>query len=235
MTIFRELLFPKRCPMCDTILWEDEKSEGICVLCQKNSNVVGECICMRCGKRVKEGEEYCRDCKTRKHFFVRNQSLYLYQGKMKGAMYRLKYANRRCYAKTFAQKMAQVYGGWIKTNGIEGIVPVPMYWRKKRQRGYNQAEVLARELGKCLDISVYPDMVVRTRNSKPQKNLNYQERKNNLKNAFKIRQSEVKLRKILVIDDIYTTGSTMDEVSRVLLLSGAEAVYCLSVCIGKDR
>lgn len=235
MTIFRELLFPRRCPLCDVILWEDEKNGGFCRACQEKTVAVKDCVCEKCGKEVKQGEEFCTDCRRRKHFFEQNRSLYLYQGKMKGAMYRLKYANRRCYAKIFAEKMAQEYGGWIQKEGIEGIIPVPLYWRKKRQRGYNQAEVLARELGECLGIDVYPDLVVRVRDSKPQKKLNYQERKNNLKNAFKIRQSAVKLRKILVIDDIYTTGSTMDEVSRMLLASGVKEVYCLSVCIGKDR
>lgn len=236
ITYLLESLFPSRCPGCDEILYPEEKEQGFCKLCSKKIKRVDDNCCVICGKPIKKSqEEYCRDCKKKRHFFVQNKALYLYQTPMREAMYRLKYGNRRCYADVFAREAAEKYGDWISKNKVEAIVPIPMFKRKERARGYNQAAVLAHELQRQTGIPVRNDYVLRVRNSIPQKNLNNLERKNNVKNAFKIKQKGVKLKKILLIDDIYTTGSTMDEVSRVLLASGVEKIYGLSICIGADK
>lgn len=236
MTFFRELLYPRHCPGCDEILYQKDWSTGFCEICNEQMIRIKEPTCLKCGKPVKKEQyEYCYDCKRKEHSFLQNQSVYLYRGPMKKAMYRLKYSNRRCYAATFAKDAYERYGSWIKEKGIQAIVPIPMYKSKEKTRGYNQATVLAKELGKLTKLPVCEHLVVRVRNSTPQKELNDKERKNNLKNAFKIRKSDVKLKKILLIDDIYTTGSTMDAVSRTLTEGGIEKVYCLSICIGEGR
>ena len=231
-----DLLFPPRCPGCDELLYPEEKAQGFCKNCIGKIERVGDVCCVKCGKPLRFAqEEYCHDCRKKKHYFIQNKAVYLYQTPMKEAMYRLKYSNRRCYAEVFAKQAAKTYGDWIREHDIDGIVPIPMYKRKERVRGYNQATVLAQCLQREIGVPVYADYVVRIRNSVPQKNLKYPERKNNMKNAFKIRKKGVKLKKILLIDDIYTTGSTMDEVSKVLLTGGVEEVYCMSICIGADR
>ena len=236
MTIFREILYPDRCPGCDNILYDKERKRGFCQECASKTQLIGKTVCVKCGKRLKdETKVYCEDCKKLHHYFTQGKAGFLYDGPMKLAMYRFKYSNRRCYGRIFAKVLWEQYGRWMRENEIEGIAPVPMYGRKERQRGYNQARVLAEELGQKSGLPVYNHLVIRVQNSAPQKNLKYIERKNNLKNAFKIRKNAVKLRKILLIDDIYTTGSTMDAVSRVLLESGVEQIYGMSVCIGEDR
>ncbi|MDD6194926.1 MAG: ComF family protein [Lachnospiraceae bacterium] len=236
MTFFRELLYPRRCPGCDEILFQKEWSRGFCQTCDSKITRIGDAGCIKCGKPLqKVQEEFCYDCKRKHHFFEENRGVYVYRGPMKLAMYRLKYSNRRCYAKTFAREAYEAHGLWIKEKGIQCIVPIPMFPGKMRARGYNQATVLAKELGKLAGLPVYDNLVFRVRNSTPQKELNDIERKNNLKNAFKIRKSDVKLKKILLIDDIYTTGATMDEVCRTLRDGGVEQVYCLSICMGEGR
>lgn len=236
MPIFREILYPERCPGCDNILYPKERPEGFCKKCITKIEAVGDEVCIKCGKKLEDGrKEYCKDCKNTRHSFVQCKAAFVYEGPMKPAMYRFKYSNRRSYGKIFAEIMWKKYGEWMKSNGIQGIVPVPMYRPKERRRGYNQAGVLAKELGRRSGVPVYDNLVLRARNSSPQKNLNPIERKNNLKNAFKIRKSAVKLRKILLIDDIYTTGNTMDAVGVVLLEAGVEQIYGMSVCIGKDK
>ena len=236
MTFFREILYPRRCPGCDDILFPKDWNTGFCPKCDGNIKRVKDARCLKCGKPLqKEWKEYCYDCERKHHYFQENRGVYVYQGPMKPAMYRLKYGNRRCYARTFAQEAFETYGFWIKQKEVQCIVPIPMFPAKKRKRGYNQAAVLAKELGRLVGLPVCDNLVYRVRNSTPQKELNDAERKNNLKNAFKIRKSDVKLKKILLIDDIYTTGSTMDEVSRTLRDSGVEQVYCLSICIGEGR
>jgi ComF family protein len=228
------LVFPRRCPGCDIILLPKERKAGFCKKCQSRVHKIPDCHCQKCGKMLRTEAEYCGDCKTTKHFFVQNKAVYLYQGQMKPSMYHFKYGNRREYAKTFAQDAAKQYGDWIKRMGMEAIVPVPMYRGKERRRGYNQATVFAKELGKQMELPVYTDLVIRIRDTAPQKNLNQVQRKYNMKNAFKIKRNGVKLSHVLVVDDIYTTGSTMDGVAQVLLSAGVDEVYCLSVCIGKN-
>lgn len=104
---------------------------------------------------------------------------------------------------------------------------------QKRARGYNQAELLARELAVRLQAPVYPHYLIRRENTSPQKDLNQAARMKNLKNAFKIGRNKIKLRRILLVDDIYTSGATIEACTRTLLLSGAEEVYYTSVAIGQ--
>ena len=113
------------------------------------------------------------------------------------------------------------------------IIPVPMYKKKQRQRGYNQAETLAKEIGKKLSLPVDAKYLKRVRPTIPQKELGKKEREINLKNAFKTSENAVKLEKVLLIDDIYTTGVTMDEAAKALLRSGVKEVRFLVLCTGK--
>ncbi len=236
MTFFREMLYPTRCPGCDEILYQKDVTTGFCGKCEQQIIRVTEPSCIKCGKPIQHSqEEYCYDCKKKHHYFVQNKAVFVYRGPMKEAMYRLKYANRRCYAKILSREIYDKYKDWMIQNHIQAIIPIPMYLPKQRRRGYNQAAILAKELSKYAKLPSYSNLVYRVKNSTPQKELNDVERKNNLKNAFKIRKSEVKLKKILLIDDIYTTGSTMDAVSKVLLDGGIQEVYGLSVCIGEGR
>ncbi len=233
-----DLLFPPRCACCDTLLAKDEWEGGFCGECRENVVRVSKTHCMRCGRPIASPtEEYCADCRERgerggRKTFLQNKGVYLYRGDMKTAMYRFKYGNRREYAKAYARDAARMYGEWIRGQAFSLIVPVPMYKRKENLRGYNQAEVFAKELGKATGLPVRSDLVVRIRDTRPLKTLNAAERKNNLKNAFKIRRIGVKLNRILVVDDIYTTGSTLEGVAGALLDGGAHLVCGLSVCIG---
>ena len=112
------------------------------------------------------------------------------------------------------------------------MIPVPMYRKKQRLRGYNQAELLAREIADQRNLPLICDLVLRVKNTKPQKELEGKDREENLKKAFIITKNDVKLRKILIVDDIYTTGSTVDAIAEVLKKSGVEEIYFLSLCIG---
>ncbi len=226
----RHILFPPRCPGCDQLVEE----EGFCAKCKKEITVVTEPVCKRCGKQLEESwKEYCYDCHRKHHFYTQGKGVYLYEGPMKLAMYRLKYSNRRCYSRVFTAELMEQYQTWIKQKGIQAIIPIPMYKSKERRRGYNQAKVLARELGRQTQIPVEEHLVMRVKNTVAQKNLSDMKRKQNLKNAFKITGNRVQLERVLLIDDIYTTGSTMDAVSQALLQAGVQEIYFICICIGK--
>lgn len=153
---------------------------------------------------------------------------------MKRAMYRFKYSNRRCFARIFARQAAKDYSHYIKDMGIEAIIPVPMYEKKRRKRGYNQADAFARALSQELEIPMDRTIIRRVQDTTPMKQLNNVQRRENLQNAFKLSASGVRFRKVLLVDDIYTTGTTMDQVAKTLKLGGIEQVYGLCVCIGDD-
>lgn len=116
---------------------------------------------------------------------------------------------------------------------MEAVIPVPIHKNRRKKRGYNQAELFARELGKLLELPVDGEILVRTKDTTPQKKLDDRERKNNLKKALKIGKDSVQWKKVLVVDDIYTTGSTVDAAALVLKEAGVEEIYVLSIAIGK--
>ena len=112
------------------------------------------------------------------------------------------------------------------------IIPVPMFKKKEKQRGYNQAALLAADLSRMTGIPYSEEMLIRVRKTSPMKDLERKDRLRNLKEAFSIREPLSSIHKVLLIDDIYTTGATMDECSLILKDSGAREVYGIALCIG---
>ena len=190
--------------------------------------------CMKCGKTLDtEEEEYCGDCRILPKSFKRGFPVFFYEGAVKFPLYNFKYKNQRDLAVFFADCISRYYKKEIDRLGIDGIVPVPLHTNKKRKRGYNQAELLAEQLGKKFGKEVYPHYLVRNIDTSPQKELNDKARMKNLKNAFKIGQNTINLKKVLLVDDIYTSGATIEACTRVLLSAGAEEVYYTSVAVGR--
>ena len=232
-----ELLFPRRCALCDDVLpvvGADWKGSYICQKCKKNLQVVKEPVCKKCGKPLEnERAEYCMDCGRKKHAYTQGKAVFVYQGAIQSSLYRFKYLNRREYADFYADWAVMRYEKWRRQKNVQLIVPVPLHKNRQKKRGYNQAELFARALGTRLNIPVCTNLLVRERNTVPQKELNDTERKNNLKNAFKITQNIVQLSCILLVDDIYTTGSTMDAIATVLKRAGYRDIYFICASIGK--
>ena len=228
------LIYPPHCPVCDRLLVPEEYDQ-VHALCRQKLTRVEEPTCLHCGKPVASEEmEYCYDCagKHKDNPITAGKALYLYKGAAKQMMYRFKYGNRGSYADHFASLAADRYGDWIRRVGVEAVVPVPMYKRKERKRGYNQATCLAQALGEQLNLPVDRKRVTRVADTKALKLLTPEERKNNLKSAFHVEKSIVEYRKILLVDDIYTTGSTVETIAAQLREVGIEEVYFLTVCIG---
>ena len=228
--VLYSILFPRRCPICDHVI---VYGKDICEKCEGEILYITEPACKKCGKQLSSEErEFCPDCGRKKHYYKQGKAVFSYQKGMKRSMYRFKYAGRREYAAFYARVAKERMQRWILRHGIEVIVPIPMYKSKQRRRGYNQAEVFARCLGDYLELPVDGKMIQRIKNTVPQKELNDIQRKDNLKGAFHLQTNIVKYRKILLVDDIYTTGCTVDEVTKCFLAAGIEEIYFLTVCIG---
>lgn len=225
-----KLLFPTRCPVCDRIV--KPFGEKICLECLPKLRTVTHPWCMKCGKKIQGDEELCMDCRGRKHMFDRARTLYEY-GTAAPSLYRFKYKGRQEYADFYGEEMGKYLGEFIRRVSPDVLVPVPLHRKKLKSRGYNQAACLARALGKSLNLPVDEKLVKRIRNTAPMKRLNPTERQNNLKKAFNIGRNDVKLYdRIILVDDIYTTGTTLDEISALLKSYGVSEVYCVTLACG---
>ncbi len=223
-----ELVYPRRCPVCDEPAPYGEK---ICLSCMKKLKALRYPWCEKCGKKLNSESRICTDCEKRPHSFVRCRSVFEYPC-ISSAVYRFKYLGRREYAAFFAESSVKVLGDYIEGLNPDMITCVPLSNAKMLKRGYNQAGDYAEELSKLINVPFCEAAVKRVRNTAPMKLLSPAERQKNLKNAFKSGQNVVKSKRILLVDDIYTTGATMDACARVLLEAGAESVYCMTLASG---
>lgn len=225
------MVFPRRCPVCDEPV---PMGEGlICSRCRTKPQYITEPRCRRCGKQMMRGmTEFCHDCVQRRHVYDYGYALYDYQS-MRKSIYRFKYGKRCEYAAFYARDIWERLSDEICMMEADSIVPVPVHASRKRSRGYNQAELVAAELSRLTGIRMYENLVKRVRKTVPQKELTIQERQNNLKKAFNITTNVVKLNKTILVDDIYTTGSTLDAVALELRRHGVKSVYFIALCIGE--
>lgn len=227
--LFLQLMFPLRCPVCDGVV--RPFGEKICLECLRELKPLTPPWCMKCGKKMLAEGELCKDCRQREHKYIRGRALYEYSSAAM-SIYRLKYGKRQEYADFFGEEMARYLGEFLKECRPDAIVPIPLHRKRQRKRGYNQAQLLANALGRYTGIPVRGDLLRRVRNTAPLKRQNACERQNNLKKAFIIAQNDVKLDTIIIVDDIYTTGSTIDEAAAVLLQHGVKRVFYIALACG---
>ena len=227
--LFLELIFPGRCAVCDSVLAWGQKE--ICDECRKKIQYSDGEVCLKCGKSVREEEEYCYDCREKVHYFKQGTALFPYEY-IRTSLYRFKYSGRKEYAAFYGRQMAYRMEEKRHLWKPEALIPVPIHKKKLRKRGYNQAELIARQLSEYWKIPVLTNLVVRCKNTRPMKEIVGTDRQNNLKKAFKLGANDVKLNTIIIIDDIYTTGSTIDAVAKVCLEAGIPNIYFMTVSVG---
>lgn len=229
--LFLDMLYPRRCPVCHDIAVPG--GSRICNVCREKLKPITGPRCFRCSKPLKrEEQEYCKDCrKTR--LFGQGIGIFPYGSVLQESLFKLKYGKRQEYGSFYGQ-IAAVYSREIIRNwGVEIIIPIPLHRKRMEKRGYNQAELIAEALGKTLCIPVDSRLMKRKVNTRPQKELDYRERKQNMKNAFFLK-GENRYRRILLVDDIYTTGSTIEAAAELLKRNGAENVFFLTIAMGAD-
>jgi len=231
--ILLNLIYPRRCPVCNEALKQSDLYNYICAPCKAKLSYIKGNKCSKCGKPLEQfEEEYCYDCKKIKHIYERGFAVWAYDEEIKKSMYRFKYHNRREFADFYAKELADIYGVFIKHWECDVIIPVPLHKKKYKRRGYNQAALIAKKLSRRLEIAYDDSFLIRAVETKAQKELDDKERYNNLIGAFQIANNGVKYNKVIIVDDIYTTGATIDACARVLKDNGITKVYYLSACIG---
>jgi ComF family protein len=181
-----------------------------------------------------EKRDKCDDCKN-KHLDKLFSACSFDNKIVKEAIHRLKYG----YIKDLAGPLALLILTHLQTINAEidksfVIVPVPLSPKKKRRRGFNQSEEMGKIISNAAGIPLLSNVLLKTKESKPQMELNKEERKENIKDCFKAKE-EVKNKNILLLDDVYTTGSTMEECARILKQAGAKEIWGITVAREVDR
>lgn len=232
-----DLLYPRRCPVCGDIVnggsMMDDVSYYICPGCVKKLSPVRNPVCKKCGKELFQDQmEYCLDCIRHPKSFEMGRALLNYNEAARSSMAAIKYKNRREYLDFYAEAMAQRYQEMIKRWKPQVLMAVPIHPSRLRRRGFNQAAELAMRLGKRLAVPVENHLLIRTRKTTAQYGLSAADRLKNLQQAFAVRPGTEIPESVLLIDDIYTTGSTAEACTRVLKTAGVSRVYVLVICIG---
>ncbi len=223
------IVFPRRCAICDRTI---EKNRNICRCCETKVKLIDGPSCLKCGKLVREeGQLYCYDCSRTIKNFDRGFAVFEYQY-INNSIYKFKYSNRPEYSRFYAEKAVILYGELLRQLGVEILIPVPIHMKRQRKRGYNQSLEFARAISKLTGIAVDDSLVIRCINTVPLKKLGAQQRQKNLKKAFKLTRNDVKFRRVCIVDDIYTTGATIDAIALLLKQRGVSKVYFVTVAIG---
>lgn len=229
----RLALFPSdiTCDLCGDELAVDTRY-NLCAECASKLPTVGEHICLVCGVPLSDESDFCIRCKNQDREFLTNRAPLVYEGNSQKLILALKFGKKKYIAKTLGAMMADEF---IKRKMSSEIVTfVPMTEWEEKQRGFNQSELLAREVANRLGLPLLPALV-KTRDTSAQKQLTRKEREENLKDAFECVFKEVKHRSILLVDDVFTTGATANACAHVLSKAGARDVFVLTAAVTKRR
>lgn len=229
-------LFPAVCPVCGGKLPFQGVQEGQLVhpACEKKLQMIAEPYCRRCGKQLMNAqEEYCADCRQTAHVFDSGRGAVYYNDAASSAIFAYKYGKRQEYAVYFADLMIRRLGGWIQSRQADAVTGVPVSPQRLRLRGFNQSQLLAEQIGERMRIPVLDGALHRHRQTQAQKGLGRRERERNLEHVISAVPAKLTgIRTILLIDDIYTTGSTADACASALKRAGVRHVHIAVFSIG---
>jgi ComF family protein len=234
-----DLVFPARCPVCETTLGAGRR-DPLCGACWRAITRLDVPWCERCGaasivradavaapRVAPQPIAACAACGGEPPGYDYARSAALYEGPLREAIHSLKFGRRRALASPLGDLTAQQCAISLP-DGIDTLIPVPRARARARERGFNQAALLARRIGRRLEIPVRSHWLARVRSTRPQSDLSAAERRANVRDAFRA-SARVAGRHVLVVDDVLTTGATLDACARALRAAGARRVGALTV------
>jgi ComF family protein len=233
-TKFIDIIYPVRCHICRRFLSDDEMPNNhFCPDCLNSFSKINPPLCTICGipfESFSEENHLCEECLRKRPFFNGLGAPYLYQGGIMDAIHQMKYAGKTYLADSLGLLLASFATKWL--DNPEGLLmmPVPLHPKKLRERGFNQSLLLARTMMPILGTELDFLSLRRVIYTRSQTGLKSEERRRNVRRAFAIDgKRELKRKTVILVDDVATTGNTMNECARVLKKSGAEKVFCLAL------
>jgi len=224
MSLILDLLFPKYCVGCKRL------GSYLCPNCEKKLELIKVQNCPVCGHKSITGDthKFCR----KKYSLDGSTSIFNYKFPIKEAVHQIKYRLIRDEIKTFTDLMLQNLPNNFQKFDL--IIPIPLHPKKLKERGFNQSEEIAKIISQNKNIPLLIKPLIRIKPTKPQFNLKSEERKINIKDAFSCNNpGEITNKRILLIDDVATTYSTLNEAAYILKKSGASFVWSLTLAHGK--
>lgn len=221
------ICFPSSCLNCGAYV----ETEGICSDCWSKINWFSEPRCSICGQAF-EIDLYgiCAKCVKNPPYFDKALSVFLYDDATKKMIIDFKHRDSTSFARIFAYWMFRVAEYYLKDADL--LIPVPIHISKRIARKYNQSELLAQKLSKLSGTAYEPRVLEKTRQTKAQEGLSAKERRQNLRNSFAISKKYrhlIKNKDIILVDDVFTTGSTVNECAKMLKLAGAGKITVLTL------
>lgn len=224
-----QTIFPSSCLVCDAPQADDcSFRHGLCTDCSQSIITRQHAACKRCALAIgpySETEGGCSGCRERSLGFDSAHSLGEYQGRLREAVLRMKAGSGESLSEMMGRVLAEELGEALRRDRIDVVVPVPLHWRRVWTRGYNQAAAAARELAAGLNLRCESRALVRIRHTPQQVHSSAAARRENVRGAFWARRpASLAGKRILLVDDVMTTGSTAGEAARTLKGAGATAV-----------
>lgn len=238
MSIFTrliDLIYPPRCHACGRFLVrgpaDDRQSRYICPSCMADFRTLTPPHCDVCARPFHSrsgGNHRCESCLRKRPLFHTIGAPYLYEGSLKTVIHLFKYEGRSGLAAFLGPILASFARDWDTGEKVGLVMPVPLHPRRLRERGFNQSKLLAGHVAGELDTPLDVYSLRRIRHTPPQTGLGRAERRKNVRGAFHLRTPEiVRGKAVILVDDVATTGNTLNECTKVLLKSGARQVSCL--------
>jgi ComF family protein len=231
LNAFLDVILPPLCHLCHSFIPNAGKLH-ICQTCCDRLPIITSPLCSICGiPFIGIGNDHrCGSCLTHPPNFDFARAHFLYEGSIRDLIHSYKYNQHTYLRYPLALLTVERMSGFLEDFGPHLIVPVPLHRSRLRQRGFNQAVLLGKELSRQLSLPMTPDALVRTRQTAPQIELSATERRLNVKGAFSVKRPDhIAGRRILLLDDVMTTGSTMDECAKELKKAGAEVVIAATI------
>ncbi len=222
-----QLIYPPVCPVCR--LGPPAAETPICAACRELINYIPGPVCAGCGGGLDTPYSQCRECQDNPRVWQRAAAALIFDGLARQCIHRFKYSGDTSLTPFLA---AEAWRAWQRNCPDvrpDFLAPVPLHWLRRLLRGYNQAELICGELSRLSSLPIRP-VLQRYRWTSPQASLSRTKRRENLRKAFRLRNG-IKLegKEILLVDDVMTTGSTLEECTRQLLRADAKAVHILIV------
>jgi competence protein ComFC len=218
-----DLVFPPRCTGCGAV------GSWICGSCLSSAPRIPDPVCPKCGHPQRE-PSLCAVCRSITFDFNRARAVYHYEGAIRAAVHKFKYRNLTALAEPLSGLLLEYLPG--SSFQPDAVAAVPLHRKRQQERGYNQSELLARRVAACSNLPYLDGVVVRSRFTHPQVGLGAEERHANVSAAFDPGKNHVPGGRVLLIDDVYTTGATLSDCARALKAAGAKSVYCLALARG---
>lgn len=234
---FHDIFFPKRCLACDKGLSEGQVV-SFCRPCRQNIRLIREPYCTVCGKPFEKSagkSHLCSYCINHTWHFARARGVLCYQGPIAAAVKLFKYSSKMYGLETFTVLIRE-YRWDHPIPEPDLILPVPLHPKRLRQRGFNQALVLSRNFFPEYKKIIDPFVLERHQSTQPQTGLSAAARRRNVRNAFRVKNpGKVHNKKILLVDDVFTTGATVNECARVLKKNKASKIEVFTFARVVDR